>query len=568
MNGRRITGVALLSVGLVFLILKVSGVFDPTPSLKKTWAHFKPGLANTVGKIPPAGVFYGGMVGLPILIGTILLLAGKNSRAGQESSALAVTRPAGEPARAAAKRSAPIQGCNVLAMNGEGGKLWQFDSRNGAFVLSREQKTVPGEPLPARMVTKNWRALYQRKLNIAWLPPENVFLRVAQLPMSSFADTIAMVELQLEKLSPMAVTQIVWSLQVLPQTQANMQTVVVVIVARDVVESFLGKLEGQGFLPDRIELPMLDQLQATPVRGDGAWIYPETKSGTGAALVAWWYGGVLHNLDLINLTSGGRAASAREQLLQMAWAGEMEGWLSSPPHWHLVADAATVAEWEPDLRQGLEQDIEIIAPVPERDLAALTARRAAHADTSANLLPGEFSERYRQQFYDRLWMRGLFAVFAVYVVGVLIYLVALQVANYRTGSVEQQVASMGSTYTNALQLKARMAVLDERQALKYAALDCYRSVAQLMPESLTLESLNFSEGKRLNLSGTAPRDAVKDIYSFEAAMRKSTAATANGGNGELLFEPNGGDTLNYQSTAGTMSVLWHFGLLLNRSEEP
>jgi hypothetical protein len=60
---------------------------------------------------------------------------------------------------------------------------------------------------------------------------------------------------------------------------------------------------------------------------------------------------------------------------------------------------------------------------------------------------------------------------------------------------------------------------------------------------------------------------VKDIYAFEAAMRKSTASTANGGNGDLLFEPNGGDTLNYQSNPGTMTVSWHFGLLLNRSEE-
>jgi hypothetical protein len=568
MNGRRLTGIIFLCVGLVFLALKFGRIFDPTPNLEKTWANFKPSLAKTVGRIPPAAVVYGGMIGLPALIGVFLLLTGKTSRAKSDGTAVVTTAPVPAVVKTPARRSAPVQGCNVLAMNGEGGKLWQFDSRNGAFVLAREQKSVPGEPLPARIVTKDWRALYQRKLNIAWLPPENVFLRVAQLPMSSFADTIAMVELQLEKLSPMAVTQIVWSLQVLPQTQTNMQTVVVVIVARDVVESFLGKLEGQGFLPDRIELPMLDQLQATPVRGDGAWIYPETKSGTGAALVAWWYGGVLHNLDLINLTAGGRAASAREQLLQMAWAGEMEGWLSSPPQWHLVADAATAAEWEPDLRQGLEQDVEVITPVAERDLAGLTARRAAHADNSANLLPGEFSERYRQQFYDRLWMRGLFAIFAIYVVAVLIYLVALQVANYRTNTVEEQVASMGSTYTNSQQLKARMAVLDERQALKYAALDCYRTVAQLMPESLTLERMNFAEGKRLNLSGTAPREAVKDIYAFEASMRKATAPTANGGNGDLLFEPNGGDTMNYQSSPGTMTVTWHFGLLLNRSEEP
>ena len=44
--------------------------------------------------------------------------------------------------------------------------------------------------------------------------------------------------------------------------QTNLQTVVVVIAARNVVEEFLGELEGQGYLADRLELPLLDQLQA------------------------------------------------------------------------------------------------------------------------------------------------------------------------------------------------------------------------------------------------------------------------------------------------------------------
>ena len=42
-----------------------------------------------------------------------------------------------------------------------------------------------------------------------------------------------MVELQLEKLSPMPVTQIVWSIQVLPHAEGNLQTVIVMIVARN-----------------------------------------------------------------------------------------------------------------------------------------------------------------------------------------------------------------------------------------------------------------------------------------------------------------------------------------------
>ena len=36
---------------------------------------------------------------------------------------------------------------------------------------------------------------------------------------------------------------------------------------------------------DRLDLPLLDQLQATTVTEDGAWIYPEAPGGRNAALV-------------------------------------------------------------------------------------------------------------------------------------------------------------------------------------------------------------------------------------------------------------------------------------------
>jgi len=70
-----------------------------------------------------------------------------------------------------------------------------------------------------------------------------------------------------------------------------MQTVIVTIAARAQVETFLGQLEGQGYLADRLELPILDQLRATPMEGDGVWIYPGQGSDRASCLIAWWYGG-------------------------------------------------------------------------------------------------------------------------------------------------------------------------------------------------------------------------------------------------------------------------------------
>jgi hypothetical protein len=370
--------------------------------------------------------------------------------------------------------------------------------------------------------------------------------------------------LQLEKLSPIPVTQALWTMQVLPQTAPagqgeNLQTVIVVIVARDVVEEFLGKLEGQGYQADRLELPMLDQLQSTRITGDGAWVYPETHGADGRALVAWWYGGVLQNLDLLTMESGPkRMASLKDQLVQMAWAGELEGWLTSPPRWHLVGEA--VDEWHAVLREALDQPVEVVAPLPAQELAALTAKRAANSEAGSGLLPAEFATRYQQQFVDRLWGRGLLAVLAVYAMGLAIYFVALTVFSHLTSRVESQAADISESYTNSIQLKAKLVVLKDREDLKFAALDCWEAVAETMPTGLTLEVMSFDDGKTLRLRGTSPTDQVTAVTDFFDSLRKWKK------NGQSMFNEDA-DAPHINLNAGGATVTWSFELELKRTEK-
>lgn len=244
----------------------------------------------------------------------------------------------------------------------------------------------------------------------------------------------------------------------------------------------------------------------------------------------------------------------------MAWAGEMEGWLKSPPHFHLVATGPVASEWETALRTGLDQPIQVLEPLPTPQLAAATARRATQASESANLLPAEFAERYRQQFIDRLWMRGLLGAGVIYLVAVLIYGGVLGVALYQTTSVENERDSRAPEYTNTMQLKATYDVLSERQDLKFAGLNCWQSIAELMPETLSLDNLNFGGGKRLTLNGSAPsNEHVQQILDFEKAVRKYV-----GKDGKPMFDPNKGDYLHYNTVNN--GVRWDFSVELKRSE--
>jgi hypothetical protein len=451
--------------------------------------------------------------------------------------------------------------CNVLQTAPDANRLWQFDAKGGGFVLNRESSSAPGQLLPPKAVAKSWVSLWQPKLNVAWLPLENVFLRVIELPQSTFDETLAMVEFQLEKLSPIPVTQIVWTLHVLPQTAAeNLQTVIVVIVERSVVEEFLGKLEGQGYLADRLEVPMLDQLETTPATEDGAWIYPSTPGGQSGALVAWRFGGALRSLSFLILPpTGDRATSLKNQLGQFVWAGELEGWLTAQPKWHLIADAATAAEWEPLLREGPGEPAQITEPLPPAELAGRTARRAA-ANERANLLPAEFSAHYRQQFVDRLWLHGLAAALVVYLAVVVFYFCATGLVGYQTGKIEAQANAISGSYTNALQLKARYDVLKERQDLKFAALDSWKLVAEQLPDGVSLARFSFADGQKISLNGTATQDQIARITVFSDALRKARL------NGQSMFEPLGGDPFEMRQT-GNNTVTWSFGLLLAHTEE-
>ena len=447
--------------------------------------------------------------------------------------------------------------CNILQAGLDANRVWQF---NKNFKLNREQTARAGETLPAPLVGKSWGALFQKKMNVAWLPPEHVFIRAAQFPPATPDETRTMVDLQLEKLSPIPVTQAVWSMHLVPTTKpGGLQTVILIVAERNAVEKFLGQLEGQGFMADRIELPMLDQLQATKVEGNGAWIFPE---GPNSALVAWWYGGALQSVGLINLGAGeNRAASLKDQLVHMAWAGELDGWITSPPDWHLVADAATAGEWESPLREGLAAPVKIIAPVATAELAACTAKRVAESADGLNLLPPEFAKRYHQQFVDRLWMRGLGVVLGVYLVGCLIFFVAAGVFDHQTTKQELAVAEHSYAYTNSLQLKARYELLKERQALKFAALDAWEAIAEKIPSGVTVDSMNFNDGKRVMINGTAPSAQVNDVIDFSGNVRK--AATAEG---QELFNRSGGDALQTSINPDKATVRWSFGLELKKGE--
>lgn len=447
---------------------------------------------------------------------------------------------------------------NVLDVGTHSRRLWQFSVHDGKFNVVRDLALAPTEKPADNLVAKSWSSIWQPKLNVAWLPADKVFLRVTRLPASDYGEIVSMVELQLEKISPLPVAQIVWSVQLVPKRPEDaLQTVIIVIVARQVVEEFLGELEGQGYLADRLELPLMDELLATQVHENGVWVYPGVTTAS-PYLVAWWYNGILENVTLFSPAPGqDLGVLLRQQISQIAWAGELEGWLTSPPRYHLVADSATAAVWEPILNQVADQPVELRPAMPQVQLAAMGAKRSVLANGTANLVPSEYTTRYRQQFVDRLWMRGLGALVVLYVIGVIIYFGALQVLIFQRYRMQSQVKAIDASYTNAKKMEARIKVLEERKNLQFAALDCWKAVAEILPAEVSIDQMIFSRGKTFDLYGTVPQESQIAITDFNQDLRRAKV------NGELLFSEVDTPRLDIRGD----KVFWKFSCKLRSGEE-
>jgi hypothetical protein len=451
------------------------------------------------------------------------------------------------------------QTVNVLLTSASGRRLWQLSPNGSNFTVQGEKTVLINEGLPATAVAKDWHTLFRKKLNIAWLPADRVFLRVVHLPASEPGEIEQMIELQLEKLSPLPVGQMVWSFYLMPRPLEKpdaLQTVIVIIAAHSSVEEFLGQLETEGYLADRLEAPGLDQLLAVNMHEEGVWVFPNGE--TEPILIAWWYGGAVQNLTLVSLPAGEeRGPQLKTQIEQIAWAGELEGWLSGTPKIHLVAAPEEVRFWEPFFKNSGEQ-LQLHPPATEPQLASLSARRCAENSSKTNLLPRDFSTRYHQQFVDGLWMRGLLAVLSTYIIGVLIYFGALSVLKMKYNKVKSELASISGSYTNALKDGEELRILLDRQELKYKALDCWRAIATNLPDSITLEHMYFRRGK-LELRGTAVTEEADQVGKFNEDLRHIT--NPNRPN-QLLFSDVAPPSMN---THGA-STEWGFSCDLKEAE--
>lgn len=427
------------------------------------------------------------------------------------------------------ERKTAHRSCLVLAADPEGVRLWSFGAGRQRQAAGAPQVFRPAQPLPPKLVEKAWPQLMQPRLQVAWLPADAVCVQLLQLPAGDAAELPAMVELQLDKISPLPVAQICWTTLTLPNPTPGQQTVVVTMAPREAVDRQLEVLEALGYRADRLEVPLVRELETLP-SDDGLWVRVAQAGPLWLTLVAWRVGGVVQEVAVWRFQGEAPAVATAlvGQLTQAAWAAEAAGWLAGVPAVWLRTEAVHGDVFDPVLAEWSGRPVHREEP-PGEDVLAVRSAEFHLARAEDPLLPAEVSLRYRQDFIDRLWTRGLGGLGMAYLIFVLGFLGWLNWRQSQLDDLRVDVRGMGQNYTNTLALKAQMQVLEEQVNLRYAALDCWKATVEKLPASLTLTTLTFANGRTLTLQGTSAPDAQTEVTSFNSELQGVQA------NGQRLF---------------------------------
>jgi hypothetical protein len=96
--------------------------------------------------------------------------------------------------------------------------------------------------------------------------------------------------------------------------------------------------------------------------------------------------------------------------------------------------------------------------------------------------------------------------------------------------------------------------------LKFAALDCWKLVADNLPEGITLQRFGFGNGETLTLNGTTTQDQIESLYHFNTALQKAKTP-----DGHAMFSMTGGEPLAWRQYQN--NVTWSFSLLLQQGDK-
>jgi len=285
--------------------------------------------------------------------------------------------------------------------------------------------------------------------------------------------------------------------------------------------NFLGKLETQGYLADQLQVAMPRPAGGDACRRTMAHGLPGPYLN-GQNARSWRWGPACALAAVLRLYSPARGRGSRQSLrisssLQLVWLANWKAGFDRDARdgiWLATGRDRREREWEETFsaRRSRGEQVE----VPCQHSCRIWRRRTARRATAADLSHARHCcwRIFRAAIISSSWTGcgcGLDGDGVCYAIGVAIYL-PRPPSGLSDGARWSSRPLISAAVTERADAEERAAiVLANRQALKYASLDCWKLVSEQLPTGVSLQRFSFSDGHKLSLSGTTTPDQITPI---------------------------------------------------------
>jgi len=349
---------------------------------------------------------------------------------------------------------------------------------------------------------------------------DQLLTRVIKVPPVPDDEIPGMIRLQLDKISPFPVEEMVFSHELLTETPEE-RTILLAAVKEDVVDRLENTIGAAGLSSARVDIAVLGWWRllkdARVVHEVGRHVMLVQDGSSIEMLVA----------------QNGVPIEFRSLPKSDDWGGEIAEEISytlmSQELEHGAGGTTLISIWHADpLPAALTQRLkdECLCDVVAKALSELPplsegiARRAIPADgPGIDLTP----ESWRQTEKARVFKRKLFLVaellLAFWFFGVGVILGGVYYQQWLLGKLEDRKAEWDKPAEAVREMARRVRMINKYTQRTHSAIECLREVSVLLPTGLELTSFSYKKTESLKVSGKA--GVVSQVYEFKKTLDKS-----------------------------------------------
>lgn len=350
------------------------------------------------------------------------------------------------------------------------------------------------------------------------LPASLMLTHVCNLPSTDLDEIAGMVELQLDKISPYPLQQLVISFEILAQGETQTR-VLIAGVKREIVEKLGAKLEGAGLRLSSLDLQLLCRwhqlLNANRVDEEGNHAILLIEKGEVGLIIA-------QDGEPVLFRSLPESDSADELWTELDYS-----LTTLEQEFHLNGlDCITI--WSdgslPELVEAISKNALIalntcelseLAPLSE----ALAYRYHTRSSQHLELVPNEWLESAKNKALIRKLYKFGGILLGSWLSLLLLFSIAFSIQKHQANKLRNTANELAGPANAVLETSSKVNTLLNYTDQSHSAIEALREISTLLPAGVDLSAFNYKKGRALTLRGEA--EAGDDVYKFFTILSQS-----------------------------------------------